>query len=166
MSRLHCLKKDDISWARLSRTVPAFAARRRKPRGRRGAGIRYERRALDYFLNRFEHRYIPSPWITFALKSNGGLNWAQPDALLVDIDAGLITLIEMKYQHTPEAYWQLMTKYLPLVQRIFGTKMWKYATVEVVKWYDCQVAFPIDVTLRDCITRVRPGEFGVHIWKP
>jgi len=160
------LTKDDITWARFAREAPAFACRRRRPRGRRAQGLRYERRAHEHFEREFGFKYIRSPWYIYKLAGSEKYKWAQPDALLIDIDAGLITICEMKYQHTSEAYWQVVEKYLPLTQKLFGTGIWKFATIEIVKWYDCAAAFPTEITLRDCITKARPGEFGVHIWKP
>lgn len=161
-----CLKKDDIQWAKLAQCTPGFLGKRRRPRGRRAQGIRYERRVHHYLISRFGDTYIPSPWITYSLRGDNRVRWAQPDGLLVDLDAGVIVVIEVKYQHCQEAYWQLLTKYIPLLQIVFPTNLWKFATVEVVKWYDCSVHFPASVILRDCVSKVRPGEFGVHIWKP
>jgi len=94
------------------------------------------------------------------------INFAQPDALLFDFEKGLITICEMKYQHTRDAYWQMVGRYLPIIQAMFDPTLWQFATVEIVKWYDCAVRYPAEVMLRDAIDKVKPGEFGVHIWKP
>lgn len=159
------LRRSEIEWARLAQSAPAFAAPRRC-RGRRAQGVRYERKAHAYFLDEFGDRYIPSPWFEFQLAGDTKKQWAQADGLLIDLDKGLITVCEMKYQHCLEAYWQLIFKYIPLVERIFPPQLWRVACVEVVKWYDCATKFPVDVKLRDRIDAVKPGEFAVHIWKP
>lgn len=160
------LRRADILWARFSDETPTFAKNRKRVRGRRAQGVRYEKKAHTRFSEQYGDRYIQSPWISYLASGDGSVRWAQPDALLIDLDAGLITICEMKYQHCTEAYWQLLGKYLPLLQHIFPRDLWRFATVEVVKWYDCSVQFPAAVTLRDAVHRVKPGEFGVHIWKP
>jgi hypothetical protein len=126
----------------------------------------YERRVHTHFISEYGNRYVPNPWLIYSVHGDARLRWAQPDALLIDVDTGLIVLVEMKYQHCTEAYWQMLGKYIPLLERIFPENLWKFATVEVVKWYDCSVRFPASITLRKSIDAVRPGEFGVHIWKP
>lgn len=159
------LTKDDIRWAEFSKNPPSFA-RPKRLRGRRAEGIRYEKKAHLHFKEEFKEKYVISPWIKYKVYGSNKILWAQPDGLHIDIELGMIIVCEMKYQHTSEAYWQTIGKYIPLVQKIFGTHMWKFGVVEIVKWYDCAVKFPAKVTLRDCISKVRPGEFGVHIWKP
>jgi len=73
--------------------------------------------------------------------------------------------VEVKYQHTPNAWVQLVRLYLPVLESAFGP-LFRYATCEVVKWYDPAVVFPQRVTMTPDLLNVRPGEFGVHIWKP
>jgi hypothetical protein len=165
-NRNSCLKRDEIRFAKFADEAPGFSQKRRRPRGRRALGIKYERRVHRHFMALYGDRYIPSPWIIYSLKGCGGLKWAQPDGLLIDVERGIITICEMKYQHCQEAYWQLVGKYLPLLERIFPKRLWRFTTVEVVKWYDCGVKFPATVTLRKRIELTRVGEFGVHIWKP
>jgi len=159
------LKRSDIRWARLATSAPTFS-RPKRVRGRRAAGIRYEKAAHRHFIEEYGDKYVPSPWIIFSIKGEQKSQWAQPDGLLIDLDLGLIIICEMKYQHCVEAYWQVYGKYLPLVQHIFPSGLWRIATIEIVQWYDCAVKFPARVTLKKSIDRVRPGEFGVHIWKP
>jgi hypothetical protein len=160
------LRKGDIKWAHFAKEIPGFAKKKRRPRGRRAEGIRYEKRVHTHFLSLYGERYVPNPWLIFCLKGSDKLQWAQPDGLLIDLDEGKIVICEMKYQHCREAYWQLVGKYRPLMEVIFPRALWTLTTIEVVKWYDCSVKFPATVTLRKSLEAVKVGEFGVHIWKP
>lgn len=92
--------------------------------------------------------------------------FAQPDALLVNVDCGTVTVCEMKYQHTSDSYWQTIGKYVPLLQKIFPQDLWQIPVVEIVKWYDCQVQFPATVKLCDNLEKATVESFGVHIYKP
>jgi len=160
------LRRDDIAWVDFADSTPPFALKNGRRRGRRAQGLRYEKKAHAHFREEVGEEYVESPWLIYRMKGNKILQWAQPDSLIVSPMRGIVTVCEMKYQHTADAYWQLVGKYLPLLQVIFGLDTWKFATVEIVKWYDCATDFPTSVILRDDILRVRPGEFGVHIWKP
>lgn len=149
----------EVKWAHLLSGPPAFV-RRGSRRGARGRGIRYEeklQRALDRL---YGFSYVPSPWACFY---NGEVRYCQPDGLLLDVERGLITIVEAKFNHTAAAYWGLFNLYLPVVRAIFGAD-WRYACCEVVRWYDPEVYGPMDCTLRRKIELTRPGEWGVTIW--
>lgn len=152
-----------VEWVVPLEQQPPFISRQRRT-GRRAQGVRYERRGHQYFQHKFGGWYFAGQWWKF--KADGAEpRWCQTDGLLFDPDAGRITLLEFKYQHTSDAWWQLRKLYAPIIRRAFGDA-WEYAVCEVVKWYDPAVAFPEPVKLAKCPTIVRPGEFGVHIWKP
>lgn len=149
--------------------IPSFV-RAHRARGRKGMGLRYEKRVHDHFAQQFGPLYLPSMWFAYRrLSSPKIINYAQPDGILLDFNAGLVTILEVKYNHTAEAYFQLYDKYLPLLDKWLHEKdkgLWKFAVCEVVYWFDKFVEFPCRVALRDDVTKVRPGEFGVHIWRP
>lgn len=149
--------------------VPSFVSAHRR-RGRKGLGLRYEAKVHKHLSTVLGAGYIPSQWFAYRrLSSPRIVNYAQPDGFYLDFKAGLCTIVEVKYNHTAEAYFQLLDKYLPLLDKFFHRKekdLWKFAVCEVVYWYDKFVHFPCKVCLRDDVTKVRPGEFGVHIWRP
>ena len=128
--------------------------------------MRYERRAHEHFREMYGDRYIQSPWLKYMLIGETRYRFAQPDALLVDLNHGIITVCEMKYQHTCDSYWQTIGKYVPLLQKIFPQDLWQLPVVEVVKWYDCAVEFPTQVKLCENLERASVDSFGVHIFKP
>jgi hypothetical protein len=75
-----------------------------------------------------------------------------------------VLIIEVKYKHTVDAYWQLEDKYVPVMRSIF--RDWEISTLEIVKWYDPSTSFPVEVKLQKHILNSKPSEFGVHIWNP
>jgi hypothetical protein len=91
------------------------------------------------------------------------MRWCQPDALILQPRDGLLTIVEVKYQHTPDAWWQLRELYLPVVSLAFGPD-WRIAMLEVVKWYDPHVSFPETPLLTPDPLRPPHGRIGVHIW--
>lgn len=154
-----------VEWVEYSPTPPPFV-REQKRRGRRAEGIRYEKRIHEEFGLRYGEIYIPSPWFRFREVGCAKIRWCQPDALIIDLNCGHITIVECKLQHTADAWWQLRWLYLPIIAKAFPGTLWTYGIVEVVKWYDPATAFPEKVKMRADVLDVLPGEFGVHICKP
>lgn len=127
-------------------------------------GIKYEARMHGHFRERFGDSYLSNPWFQYIDGTVGHVEWCQPDALLIDFSAGRITIVEAKYQHTVDAWYQLY-RYLTVVRGVFGNSF-SYALCEVVKWYDCALRFPEPVSLLADLKQSREGRFQVHIWKP
>lgn len=155
------------------RGVPKFIQSGRRRRGRKGVGLRYEAKVHKHLLDEFDG-YIPSPWFRYTTSdSPRRVNYAQPDGLIIDIEKGMITICEMKYSHCAEAYFQLLDKYLPIVRKFFNNSdrksdgiEWRFATVEIVYWFDCAVAFPTTPERRSRLQDVREHELAVHVWRP
>ena len=94
----------------------------------------------------------------------GRIRYCQYDALLVLPDRGVLVIVEVKYSHTADAYWQLEHVYVPVLRSFLGpSHAWQIATVEVVKWFDPSTAFPCKVTLCEDVGQVRVNAFNVHI---
>jgi len=155
-----------VRWARLALGPPPFATSRRVT-GRRLQGVRYERKVQDHLLTSFPDKYVPSPWLYFS--DENGVHWRQPDGLLIDTRGGKIIIVEVKYQHTTDAWWQMRRLYLPILEAIFPTALWDYKMLEVVKWFDGTVGWPEPVRLLahplDALT-IPGNATGVHIWTP
>lgn len=137
--------------------------RRRRYTGRRLQGVRYERLVQDYLSFRFGTDYLASPWIKFF--GDGKWRWCQPDGLLFSPASGRITIVEVKYQHTADAWWQVRHLYQPVLEHIFPPHLWKFDACEIVKWYDPAIIFPEVVSLASEVNLVCKN-FKVHIWKP
>lgn len=134
--------------------------RKTKPRGRKRQGVKYEAQGQQMLAERFGSAYLPSPWVRFTDQT--GQHWCQPDGVL-ETDSGLI-IVEFKYQHTVDAWQQLRLLYEPVIRALHPGR--PIAVLEIVKWYDCAVAFPEPVKLVSDAARHSGKEFGVHIWKP
>lgn len=106
-------------------------------------------------------RYFPSQW--FAFGDGNRVHYFQPDGLLFLEDPRRIAVLEVKYQHCIEAYWQLEHYYLLLLREFFRKLEEPLVTVEVCKWYDPATQFPRPVRLVECLTQARPRDFNVHI---
>ncbi len=126
--------------------------------------MRYEQKVHEHFLELFPSKYLPSPWVRFTNVEDTNARWCQPDGLIIDIEAGLISIVEMKYQHTSDAWWQLEKLYKPVLAVIFPKQLWRLQCVEVVKWFDPATDFPVPIRMAE--SPIGVGDFSVHIWKP
>jgi hypothetical protein len=120
-----------------------------------------------HLLELLPDRYVPGPWLYFSAEH--GVQWCQPDGLIIDLKGGKIVIVEMKYQHTTDAWWQMRHLYLPVLRHIFPEALWDFKLLEVVKWYDGMLQWPEPTRLvahpLDALTI--PGtSTGIHIWKP
>lgn len=154
----------NVAWAEFSNAPPFL--RQGKVRGRRRQGILYEAAVHEYLSREMGDGYIQSPWLRFREATDTKDKWCQPDAILLDVASGKLTIIEVKYQHTSQAWGQLKLKYGPVLGHLFPAHLWKIAYVEVVKWYDPAVNFPEHVHLIRDIKQASPGAISVHIYKP
>lgn len=137
--------------------------RRRHYTGRRAEGVRYEKKVQDYLQYSYADLYLASPWIKFF--EAGSWRWCQPDGLLWDFRRGVITIVEIKYQHVALAWWQTKQLYAPVLRLMFPERLWKIEFCEIVKWYDPAVVFPEKVILACDVDMPHTG-FKVHIYKP
>lgn len=125
------------------------------------AGLRYERQTNELLLKKFPH-YMPGPYIHFV--DGDTARTCQPDGIAIFNDLAFI--FEIKYQHMPEAWWQLEKLYRPLLEKLWPTKT--ISCVEVVRSYDPSMPFPCSVKLIESIEEwcFEPRkDFGVWIWR-
>lgn len=151
----------EIIHAAFANEAPAFAKKGRL-RGARALGIRYERKVQKHLLDAFPDYYIPSPWLSF-VDGRGNHRICQPDGFFLDIPNGMISVVEVKYQHTTDAWWQLWKLYIPVLRFIFPT--FEFRGVEIVRWYDPSVAFPQAALIHDLMRLPYAPQTGVHILK-
>ena len=107
---------------------------------------------------------LPSPWIEFGERGVQKTRWCQPDGLLLDPWGGRLVVLEIKYQHTAGAWWQLMELYAPVLRRLLPE--WRLDLVEVCKWYDPAISFPVRPRMLASLEDARDDVLGVHILKP
>lgn len=112
--------------------------------------------------------YVPSRWFVYRSRSSESVNFAQPDGLYFDFERGIITCFEIKIRHTDRAWWQCRHLYQPILRHVFGTRLWRYAVVEVVAWFDPHTSFPERTSelARLDAAAFDPEQFHVHTWRP
>lgn len=155
-----------VDWAKLTGASPHFPTQHKRT-GRRLQGVKYEAKVQEMLIAKFTGNYLPSPWLYF--KGSSGVHWCQPDGLLFDVQNGIITIIEVKYQHTTDAWWQVRRLYEPVLREIFSEMLWDFRMLEIVKWYDPDVRWPEPLRLVSEVEHAANLDFdttGVHIWKP
>lgn len=159
----------NVTWAEFALNPPLMVDRiaRQRTRGARGAGNRYERYAQEYLIDRLGSAYVPSRWFVYRSRSIDRVSFAQPDGLYFDFQRGIITCFEIKIRHTDRAWWQVRHLYQPIVRHVFGTRLWRYAAVEVVCWFDPHTSFPEPVAELVTLDAARfdPASFHVHTWR-
>lgn len=137
-----------------------------KRRGRRRAGERYELKVQRELELRYDWNYVPSPWFYFQEAGKDRPRWCQPDGLLFQPLYETITIVEVKLQHTSDAWWQVKQLYLPVIAAAFPPDLWRYNYAEVVKWHDPAVSFPEPYRLIPDLLALGEDQFGVHILNP
>jgi hypothetical protein len=150
--------------AHVSFEKPAFDKEVRR-RGRRALGVKYEKQAQEYLQLHLGEKYVPSPWLRY--RNDRGWNWCQPDGLILDVAQLRVVVIEIKYSHTANAWWQVEQLYKPVLRALFKEQgQWRFDACEVVRWYDPLVAFPTNICMCADVAKVPPAEFGLHIYRP
>lgn len=150
-----------VTAARFDAKGPGFGPRRAT--GRRGEGLKYEAKALGRLDVLFPGKLVWGPWLRFSSSTAPYERWCQPDGLLVDIQTGVLVVVEVKHHHTAEAWWQLEKLYKPVLKTLFPTDLWRIELLEVVRWFDPAVLFPCPTVLVSDPMSVPLGKFGVHI---
>lgn len=99
--------------------TPNFAKTKSKSKGSKRRGLIYQDRVVDYLENKKPDTWeaLPGPWFEF--EDVNGHGYAQADWLGIDMENGVICIVEIKLNRVADAWWQLNRKYKPLVEKIF-----------------------------------------------
>jgi hypothetical protein len=143
-----------------------------KVTGAKRQGINYERKTQAYIemqlANKSEGvKYIRSPWLCYkALGSGSRILFCQPDGLIMEVEQKRCVIVEIKLQHTAEAYWQVRRLYQPVLQFIYPD--FTFSALEIVKWLDPHISpkFPESFKFAEDLLHYDPLKFGVHIYNP
>jgi len=147
--------------------TPSFAQSNYRHNPVLGNGLRYELAGHEYLLDIYGFEYIPGPWFRYSTEHMPTRkNFVQPDGLIIRLKEGIITIVEFKWSHTPDAYYQLVDRYLPLMEKFFGKDIFEFRLLEICRWYSPQIKFPGRSSLRKNVEDVKADEVGIHIWKP
>lgn len=147
-----------VGAVKFARFDPAFALPAIASTEARRQGIRYERRVVEA-LSRDFAEFRAAPAIRFVDKL--GARVAVPDGLLVT--PSRIYVIEIKLQHTTDAWWQLRRLYAPIVARLFPTR--ELTLVEICSRFDPNVVFPEPFSVFDSLGEAlaSPVDFAVCV---
>lgn len=152
--------------ARFLPSKPPFIKRGRSV-GRYAVGIRYEREVHEllelHCLGKPEFVLKLGPWLEFTDRS--GRRWCQPDALLLSTQRKECLICEIKYQHTPDAWWQLTQLYQPVLA--VALPGYTFGLVEIVHWFDPLIQWPEQVRFAAHLSSVTfNGPAFIHICNP
>lgn len=141
---------------------PRRASRRSEAQAR---GLRYEAHVQKFLCGRFA-AYARSPAVRW--RDASGIRFAVPDGLLLDPVAKRLFIFEIKISHMPEAFWQLVGLYEPVLR--VHCPSFRVFLVEIVKSFDPATPFPCGVhriaggTLHEWIATPQ-AKFGVFVWR-
>jgi hypothetical protein len=152
-----------VSSARFSPS-PTFRFRSRRLSVAQKNGKRYEAKALR-MLNRELPHLLSSPWIEYTARA--GFRFCQPDALFVDEVRNTVTIFEIKYSHTIDAFWQLSELYAPVVRTLYPGM--DIRLVELTRTFDPATLFPLPIRLFFSLHEVLNTPVGKYVevlqWK-
>jgi hypothetical protein len=154
----HFRSAEGVTWAEFSPIGP-FGTQAPVPQTEaQRIGLRYERKVHEHFSRRFSN-YGASQWISYKCGKGFDVRWAQPDGLMLDMEKGQVTIIEIKIRHTERAWWQLRQLYEPLVKFLFP--QWTIGLCEVCRTFDPAVAWPEPFHFTPP-NNVQPGQLAVY----
>lgn len=157
-----------VTWAQFAAEPPSFIAGS-KITGAKRQGLNYEKRAQLYIETYIARNsslpgieYVRSPWLCYkSLGNNGKLSYCQPDGIILQRDALRGVIVEIKLQHTSEAYFQTRHLYQPVLEKIFPE--FTFSVLEVTKWLDPHIKFPEPFIHAESLLHF-DAKFGVHIY--
>lgn len=152
----------EISFAELSNNPGFYDRKKRGMQGAKANGLRYERRVHTYFLDRYPEHYTPAPWLKFYRRREANPRFCEPDGLLVDLALGLIFVCEIKYSHTPLAWWQVNDLYIPVLRKILGED-WRYGGIEICHHASPTVQDPVSPTFIEDLREARVDQWNLHL---
>jgi hypothetical protein len=129
------------------------------------SGLRYESQVQEFLLSHFSDRYTPSPYFHF---QDGNLHRTIiPDGLLVDPSTSARTaiLVEIKFSHMADAWWQMEKLYKPVLQVLYPHL--RISCLEICRQYDPASPFPCLYEFVEDLEEFvrRPSPWGVFRWK-
>ncbi len=106
----------DLKWASTLDTKPPFI-KEDKAKGKRRAGLVYERKVANYLEALYPERVRHGQWFTFEDKRGKG--WCQTDILVMPEDTEPLVIVEVKLTYKPGAKHKLKSFYQPVVRNVW-----------------------------------------------
>ncbi len=138
---------------------PPFIVKTRTRNPKYTRGLKYERKVSEKLDSLYGSDWEPGAWFWYQAAGMEKRKYCQVDGILTVGKRKI--LVECKYNHCPDAYFQLTNLYLPVVRFLFPKA--EIALCEIVKWYDPDTAFPCSVVLLPRLHEAKGENFSVHI---
>lgn len=154
-----------VQKARFSEHLPRWVGEEVERTPNQKKGIAYESLVHEMLDSRYGDAYQASPWLVYWEKDHLTVpRTCQPDGLLIDMQRGIITVVEVKLYNSVMAWWQLLWKYSPVVRQLLPGFQLKY--LEVVKFDDPAIVVPGEVFRVADPEEIPVDGYGVLTWKP
>lgn len=155
-----------LKWASLAHE-PLWAQQEGAPSGAKARGLAYERKFHEHMTARCGPMYVQSPWFVYKEHGTNGPRWCQPDGLLIDIERGVIYILEAKLKHCAQAWWQLFWRYIPVIRTAFCPNgEFTIVPVEVCRYFDPATRVPQKPRHCSTLGAARPNDFNIYQWSP
>lgn len=153
--------RTELEWARACQK-PSFI---RSPvrRGARRQGEIYEGKVHKHLSEKHEGQYTARQWFIYQLRNELKPRFCQTDGLLFNAATGTLVVCEVKLRHTSDAFFQLDRLYQPVLAKAFP--QFKIACLEITRWYDPAIPFPVVPQLVPNELQAPVNAFGVRILK-
>lgn len=156
---------------RLARAWPCESPdlRSAKPTGARKLGVDYERACHEENQRRWGDEYIRSPWFAYTLRGSQQVRYCQPDSLLL-LPERRVLLFEYKLHHCQDAFLQMHTLYIPVLEMYYGSGV-RFSQMEVVKHFDPATPISFNYKYAGMLDEfdpagVEPGKTYVALHRP
>tara|TARA_R110000744_G_scaffold11669_5_gene35382 strand:- start:15408 stop:15935 length:528 start_codon:yes stop_codon:yes gene_type:complete len=108
-----------LKWVSALDTKPPFARDvwEQKMKGKRRAGVVYEKKVADYLEIMYPNRMRHGQWFHF--EDDRGTGWCQTDILILPETDEPLVIIEVKLTHKPGAKHKLKSLYQPIVHKVW-----------------------------------------------
>lgn len=154
-----------VNFATMESEGPWGKSPSRAKRGAKGAGLRYERRALSLLKECFPG-LLTNQWFKF-FDAERLPRWCQTDGLLLCKDGAII--FEVKIRGTGNAWFQLDKLYRPVVEKATGLPV--RALVQICGAFDPAIPYPCEVFhlseigIDPILSSSKPGLLLCYSWR-
>lgn len=162
-----------ISFANYASNEPKFLETNKNSFTRaQKEGIKYEKKVHSYLdelvLTEPNSEFVVkhNPWLIYRTNDDpvNRIRFCQPDAMIISEKNLSIILVEIKYQHTNEAWKQLRLLYEPIVR--FIHRPYHISCLEICRWFDPHIFFNEHFYYNENPLRAITNQLGVHIYRP
>lgn len=173
MSRENFQSVSNVTFAQFTTTKPKFIETSPSLFTRaQKEGLRYEKKVHEYLQKLLEKEKSEndelkiSPWVMFKTLHDSGerIRFCQPDAVLISTEKRKLTIFEIKYQHTNEAWKQLRLLYEPVLSFMFPS--FSVSCLEICRWFDPHIYFAEHYYYAEHPLHGSDCLLGVHIYNP